>query len=1720
MIKKILILLILFILVSKCVFAGDMSAWDYEAEVKITNGSGGALNAHQVLLTLDTASLISAGKMESDGKDIRFTETKDDDTTLLDYWIETNTINTTSTNIWIKVDCPAGLKSIYIYYGNAAAVAQSNGPNTFEFFDDFESYGLGALVTANWIWEAANVSPSIVDDGGSQAMRLTPQNNGEGPVLVNIASMSNMAIHAQMRDANNRHFHIGRLDPLTIPVGDYGIGFWIYSARSILYRNNVGYNSWTSVNAQSRSISLTTYHSYKYLVDGTNFTLYEDDVQINAASDGTYANGKPALMCYNTEDTYVDNFFVRKYTTTEPTTQIFLPVEKLVFTTSEQQVTKNQVSEVVTIETQSEESLTTAISSAVTLNLNTTSATGEFSLTDSPFTPMTQVTIAQDTSFVNIYYRDSIAGVYTISASENPSQGWTDASQTITILTYSGQSFEEDINDWNYNATVGINNSSGGALTDYQILLRINTAALVAMGKMNINGDDIRFIDSDRTTPLPYWIESGMNTSETRIWIKVPLTPASSSKDVYMYYGNASASAASSGVNTFVFFDDFDSYALGALSSNDWVWDAAYVSPAIVDDNGLQVMRLTPEGGGEGPILANVESMGNMVIHVKMKDVNNQHFHIGRLEPLTTPVGDYGLGFWIYPNQTVLYRNNAGYNSWTSVNSQSRTTSLTTYHSYQLFVNSTTFTLYEDDTQVNSASNGAYTSGRPALMCYRTEDTYLDNFFVRKYADPEPTVNLILPITKLAFTTSEQTIYEDRASSIITIQTQDDTGASQNVSSDTIINLGSGSESGQFSLNASFTEFITSVTISSGHNSVSFYYRDSTVGTFTISASETPSQEWTDASQDITVLVVELVGKYKRAVTITNFIPEILSGYQIQLIMDTATLVTDGKMQADGADIRFLDSDDLTPISYWIESGMNTATTRIWIKVPSIPASSSKDIYLYYGNNLASAGSSGEATFEAFDDFESYSLGSLTSDRWIWDAAYVSPFIVNYSGSQAMRLTPEGSGEGPVLANIPSMGNMAIHVKIRDVNNRHYHIGRHETLTTPVGDYGIGFWIYSNQAVLYRNNSGYNSWSAVNFQSRSLSLTSYHSYQFYIDGSLYSLVEDDIQINSYNDTTYAFGRPGLLCYRTEDLYVDDFLVRKYVSTEPGTSLLLEDTVISQLTFTTLSQTLIQNQTSVLMTIETQDTGGNAKVVSVDTDIELDTTSMGGQFAPEGNPSNWSSNNLLTITISAGKSSASFYYKDSIVGTPTITASEYPSQGWTNTSQQQTINSAVNTFLVETDSPQVAGTEFTLTITAIGDNGQISTNYFDPVDITVHYVSPDTGSGTLCVTSTSTFVNGVATITDQCFSDCGTITITACKAADPNKNGTSNNTLVVPYDFTAVVTGLDMSSAGTKTHTVGKPFALTVTAMNSSAQTCPNYRGTADLTVDYLSPATDQSGSLNPDTLTADYWTNGVAELEELIYDKWGAVTFTVTDATLDTQTGTSSSVNFVPKDFVLTLSDPPPARTFYYLDEEFTLTVTARDFEESTLSNYGGMIRFAGPGLSLPEYYTFLAKDAGTVSFDSINGTSAVEDTAISVTDTAYSDVSGSSDPVTIKEASIKVFSSQGPVGDLSLTVAIIDEEGDIITRDDSTIFTVTLEEGISDNSATSDTISQPGIMTEGRATIIVTDDQVESVTVIPFSTPTLESVSGTATYGSVSGSGIGIQFFRELKDERQDDTE
>lgn len=123
------------------------------------------------------------------------------------------------------------------------------------------------------------------------------------------------------------------------------------------------------------------------------------------------------------------------------------------------------------------------------------------------------------------------------------------------VVPASAQSCTED---WNYYMPVTVNNTNAAALTNHQVLITVNTAALVAGGHMQADGDDIRFYDgSVCCVEYPYFIDSGMNSAATKIWVKIPSLPTGSTT-FNMFYGNPTATAGSNGEATFDLFEDYN----------------------------------------------------------------------------------------------------------------------------------------------------------------------------------------------------------------------------------------------------------------------------------------------------------------------------------------------------------------------------------------------------------------------------------------------------------------------------------------------------------------------------------------------------------------------------------------------------------------------------------------------------------------------------------------------------------------------------------------------------------------------------------------------------------------------------------------------------------------------------------------------------------------------------------------------------------------------------------------------------------------------------------------------------------------------------------------------------------------------------------------------------------------------------------------------------------
>lgn len=109
-----------------------------------------------------------------------------------------------------------------------------------------------------------------------------------------------------------------------------------------------------------------------------------------------------------------------------------------------------------------------------------------------------------------------------------------------------------------------------------------------------------------------------------------------------------------------------------------------------------------------------------------------------------------------------------------------------------------------------------------------------------------------------------------------------------------------------------------------------------------------------------------------------------LHNFQVRLDLSTGQLVQGGKLRSDGHDLRFVGS-GCQPLAYYADSAAASTSNTVWVKVPLIPAGEQVAIRMYYGNNAAAQGASGDDTFIFFDDFEG---DSVDLDKWEAIGAY------------------------------------------------------------------------------------------------------------------------------------------------------------------------------------------------------------------------------------------------------------------------------------------------------------------------------------------------------------------------------------------------------------------------------------------------------------------------------------------------------------------------------------------------------------------------------------------------------------------------------------------------------------------------------------------------------------------------------------------------------------
>lgn len=311
------------------------------------------------------------------------------------------------------------------------------------------------------------------------------------------------------------------------------------------------------------------------------------------------------------------------------------------------------------------------------------------------------------------------------------------------------------LTDYSYRKSLSLSRASG-AVTYYQIKITVHrssgsdSGADVYVGSNCLsNYNDIRFTTSDETTLLDYWIESS-DSSSAIIWVEFD-SIGTGATTFYMYYGYASASAVSSGANTFLVFDHFND---ASLNTDIWTIESETGNITITEPSGsnLSIAGTTNKNGSfwEAYIKADTTFAQSISVRSRQKTTGtgtgySAAFSLGIN---TSTYCHWGPNVWTLPafNRLLYFVTSAGADSTlveTDVDGN--------YHIYDVRFDRSTGNalIYFDDTSYGTKANAALANqtlilrlnGYARISGDSVTGLY-DWIFVRKYEATEPEFGL------------------------------------------------------------------------------------------------------------------------------------------------------------------------------------------------------------------------------------------------------------------------------------------------------------------------------------------------------------------------------------------------------------------------------------------------------------------------------------------------------------------------------------------------------------------------------------------------------------------------------------------------------------------------------------------------------------------------------------------------------------------------------------------------------------------------------------------------------------------------------------------------------------------------------------------------------------------------------------------------------------------
>ncbi|MCD6230202.1 MAG: DUF2341 domain-containing protein, partial [Candidatus Diapherotrites archaeon] len=749
----------------------------------------------------------------------------------------------------------------------------------------------------------------------------------------------------------------------------------------------------------------------------------------------------------------------------------------------------------------------------------------------------------------NVYsFIPNVAGSWTVEITATDAEANTSSvfSESVSVRGWWDS-------NWEYRKAITVADTSGSDLADFQVLVGFDSQSLVSAGKMNADCSDLRFADESGLSGLGYWVESGCNTADTRVWVKVPEIPAGSGKTIYVYYGNAEAESASDGDAVFEFFDDFEDDVVGQMATG-WVdastgsgWSQVSDAQAKQGSKSLEAYGVSSSNDGI-PRRYNIDSVVDYAFSFWARFGNVDAGGDVAFSFSDTNGGGLGSASEIFSASSMMIYAETGSTFFTPVDD--------TWYFFEFKKANSLSSAY-----VYDANRDLITSvvDQPAPSTYGFDkiyiisgnggqDCFFDVFRIRKYASSEPESNVgVEEQSDLPYITgvSFDPVFPEAGQLVTVTATAADPQGIGTIDS----------------------YFFTvknpegSVFASSGSQESNVYsFAPDVAGLWTVEVTVTDAQANTSSvfSEQISVGGWwDSNWMYRKPITVADTSGSDLTDFQVLLEFDSASLIADGLMNADCSDLRFADGFGLSALGYWVESGCNTASTKVWVKVPAIPANGSTDIHMYYGNAPAESASSGSGTFEFFDDFEEGVL-----DKWkqtTYGSISTTAHSGTYSGVSTTACCKGEPNLGFISNDFSAIHNCVVEYWFRETarqpyfglymdsgnsNNRFKNrvdCEPHSAMTTE-------FWVTENGSSL--GGSGNVSDFSRNTWYHSKIIVNGTNIKWYFDTADATTLRGEMthaNIANLNFTNFAFVARG------GNTYADDIRVRKYASSDPAVS---------------------------------------------------------------------------------------------------------------------------------------------------------------------------------------------------------------------------------------------------------------------------------------------------------------------------------------------------------------------------------------------------------------------------------------------------------------------------------------------------------------------------------------------------------------------------------------